>query len=228
VTAAAATRTIQSLFRRLEVSWFKVTCRVSAPSNDALPCAYTSINNAAASTANFSFHLSTYAQHVFGVSSLHPHQVESATIIIFEEDCYERLLVVDRTGGGKSLVLQTVATCVGVITLVIGSLLSLTDNQLSRLKSANQDHGLVKAVHLDKTPDALVRSSLMSKMEEITGDGSETLVLFCLPQYSVEHDVFRGALLWGHQQRTLRLMSINKAHVYSMHGRSFRGCIRVF
>ena len=164
---------------------------------------------------------------MFGVPSLRPRQLEAATRILFEEDCRGRLLVVDRTGGGKSLILQTVATCVGAITLVIVLLLSLTANQLSRLESANQDHGSVKAVHLDDTPDALVRSSLLPKMEEITVDGSETLVLFCSPQYLVEHDSFRGALLRCHQRRTLRLVGIDEAHIYSMHGRSFRSCIFV-
>ena len=145
---------------------------------------------------------------------------------MFDSECRGRLLVVDRMGSGKSLILQTVATCVGGITLVIVPLLSLTANQLSRLKLAGQDHGSVKAVHLDETPDALVRSVVIPKMKGMRGDGSDTLVLFCSPQYLVDHHVFRAARLGCHRHHTLRLVGLDEAHIYAMHGRSFRGCIR--
>ena len=85
-------------------------------------------------------------------------------------------------GGGESLILHTVAVCVGGISLVLVPLLSLTADQLSRIKSAKQNHGSVRAVHLDEVPDALVRLYLMPKMEAMKTDGTETLLLYCSPQ----------------------------------------------
>ena len=135
--------------------------------------------------------------------------------------------MVNCTGSGKNLILQTVAVCVGGITLVIVPLLSLAANQLSRLELASQNHGSVKAVHLDETPYALVQSVLIPKMERMRGDGSDTLVLFCSPQYLVEHRVFQAALLDCHRRRTLCLVGLVEAHIYAMHEHSFCGSIPI-
>ena len=226
--AAGASRIIQALLRRREVARFEAACRDAAPPPSSPRAADDAIGNGATDAeADFPACLAACAHRVYGVPSLRPRQVEAAAKIMFDSECRGRLLVVDRTGSGKSLILQTVATCVGGITLVIVPLLSLTANQLSRLELAGQNHGSVKAVHLDETPDALVRSVVIPKMKGMRGDGSDTLVLFCSPQYLVDHHVFRAALLDCHRRRILRLLGLDEAHIYAMHGRSFRGCIRV-
>ena len=90
-----------------------------------------------------------------------------------------------------------------MIALVIVRLLSLTTNQLSRLKRASHTYDFVKNVHLEETPEKLVLSSLLPTMQQSMGDSSETLLLFCFPQYLADTGVFRNALLQCHHRRTL-------------------------
>ena len=63
-------------------------------------------------------------------------------------------------------------------------------------------------------------------MEAFPYDSSSTLMFLCSPQYLARTTEFRDALLRCHARRTLRLVAIEKAHLYAMHGRSFRDSIR--
>ena len=68
--------------------------------------------------------LASGARCVFGVPSLRPRQEEAVTRILFEPGTGGKLLLVERTGGGKSLVLATVAvTAAGVAVVVVPLLL---------------------------------------------------------------------------------------------------------
>ena len=128
-TAVAAARIIQGLLRRREVARFEAACRDAAPPPAPPRAADDAIGNGATDTeGDFPACLAACAHRVYGVPSLRPRQVEAAAKIMFDSECRGRLLVVDRTGSGKSLILQTVAMCVGGITLVIVPLLSLTAN----------------------------------------------------------------------------------------------------
>ena len=57
---------------------------------------------------------------------------------------------------------------------------------------------------------------------------SETLVLLCSPQYVADMPAFLSALLKCRYQQTLRLVTIGKAHLFVMHGFTFRQPIRLF
>jgi superfamily II DNA helicase RecQ len=150
---ASATRKIQVFVQSREVAQFEATCQETYCSDhvhyrllyargDAL------IDDVASPIKNVAIHLSACAYRVFGVNSLHPRQVENTTKITFGEDFRGRLLVGERTGGGKSLILQPVEICLGAIMLVIVPLLSLAANQLALLAMASQACRLVKANHL--------------------------------------------------------------------------------
>ena len=87
-TAAAASRTIQSLFRRREVVCFDAACRDSAPTPAPLRAADDAIvDDATHATDDFSACLSACARRVYGVPSLRPRQTEAATKIIFDSEC---------------------------------------------------------------------------------------------------------------------------------------------
>ena len=64
------------------------------------------------SIASFTAHLESAAAKVFNVRALRPKQVAALKRIIFDKDSGGRLLVVDRTGGEKSLILSLTAICV--------------------------------------------------------------------------------------------------------------------
>jgi len=52
------------------------------------------------------------------------------------------------------------------------------------------------------------------------------MLLLCSPQYIADNVEFRNALLYCHDRQVLCLIAIDEAHIYAMHGHSFRDSIR--
>ncbi len=77
------------------------------------------------------------------------------------------MLIVDRTGGGKSHILRMAATFLGGIITVIVPLLSLTADQISKIDEANQDRGSMRAVHLDELSSATTDNEVVPRMHAI-------------------------------------------------------------
>ena len=77
------------------------------------------------SSAPLSVLLASGARRVFGVPSLRPRQEEAVTRILFEPGTKGRLLLVERTGGDKSLVLATAAVTAAGVAVVVVPLLAL-------------------------------------------------------------------------------------------------------
>lgn len=69
-------------------------------------------------------HLRADTLHAFCVPSLRPKQEEVITTIIADPKCEGKLLVVDRTGGGKSLILFLTAFAISGVPLIIVPLYS--------------------------------------------------------------------------------------------------------
>ena len=180
-----------------------------------------------ASDAPFTDHLASCAARVFKMPSLRKEQPEAVERIIFDPSCGGKLLLCIRTGGGKSLTLYLTAVSIGGISLVIIPLLSLTANQLERLKKALQRDGNVFCVHLDDAARNDVKQKVIPKMDKFKYASSTTFFILCSPQYIAENVDFRQALLRARDRRVLRLIAIDEVHIYAMHGRSFRDSIRV-
>jgi superfamily II DNA or RNA helicase len=174
----------------------------------------------------FNAHLSSAARRIYGVARLRPKQSEAVSRLLFDEECRGRLILVDRTGGGKSLVLFLTAASVGGITLVLVPLLALTASQLSKLNAAVQRYGTINCVHLDETSPSDLAERVLPKMERIGYDSSESLVLLCSPQYVASTPTFLSALLRCLEKKTLRLIALDEAHLFTMHGATFRHSIR--
>ena len=179
------------------------------------------------SDADYEDHLASAARRVFGIPSLRPKQREAVNTILFGAESGGKLLVVDRTGGGKSLILQLTAVAVAGVTLVIVPLLSLTANQMARISRASSRRMSINAIHLDETSWEDVESKVIPKMESIQPDTSSSLFLLCSPQYIAANKKFCDAFLACNERGLLRLVAIDEAHLFSMHGRSFRESIRV-
>ena len=58
---------------------------------------------------------------VWGTPNCRPKQEQAVETIYFSEECDGKLIVIDRTGSGKSHILRMVATMTGGIILVIVS-----------------------------------------------------------------------------------------------------------
>ena len=64
-------------------------------------------------------------------------------------------------------------------------------------------------------------------MNAIGNESSSSMFIFISPQKLVACGPIRAAILRCHQRKTLRLTVIDEAHLYAMHGRSFRGELRL-
>ena len=89
------------------------------------PPAPSLITNDAPVPADGSFvdHLNYGSYRVWNTQTCRPKQEEAVETICFSEVCGGKLLVIDRTGSGKSHILRMVATFVGGVILVIVPLL---------------------------------------------------------------------------------------------------------
>ena len=134
--------------------------------------------------------------------------------------------MVDRTGAGKLLVLFLTAVAVGGVTLVLVPLLSLTAAQLAKLHAAVQRFGTINAVHLDEHTQEELARTVLPRLEAIRYDSSESLVLLCSPQQLSSSPALLAALLRCRDRQTLRLIVVDEAHLYTMHGATFRDPIR--
>ena len=107
--------------------------------------------------APISTQLAYAAAMVFRKPTLRPRQEMAVTKLVYDKSSQGKLLVVDRTGGGKSLIFSLAAVMVGGIIYIIIPLLALTANQMTKLKEAISDEG---AIFLFRTKDrghAMVR-----------------------------------------------------------------------
>ena len=166
------------------------------------------------------------ASHVWQKNELRPNQVEAVHKLVYDGESQGKLLVVDRTGAGKSLILQLSAVCVGGIIYVCIPLLALTANQIAKIKLALQTQGRVRCYHLDETNPKSVREKLIPRMDAFDPDSSTTMFVLSSPQYLADNVEFRECLLRCHKRHTLRMVVLDEVHLYSMHGQTFRECIR--
>lgn len=188
---------------------------------------YLSDDSSVDSADSFTKHLGRGAGHVFNTRSIHPKQGEAVNRIVLDPTSGGKLIVIERTGGGKSLMLYLTAICVGGISLVIIPLLSLTANQMEKIRRAAQTHGAVYAFHLDEESKHDVKQKVIPKMDSFDYNSSTSMLILCSPQYISENIDFRNALLRARDREVLRLIAIDEAHIYAMHGRSFRESVRI-
>ena len=71
----------------------------------------------------------------------------------------------------------------GGVTLVIIPLLSLTANQMERIKKAPQKDGIVAAIHLDDAAQHDVKENVIPEMDTFPYNSSTTFMILCSPQF---------------------------------------------
>ena len=113
----------------------------------------------------------------------------------------------------------------GVVVVIVPPL-TLTTGQLTKLRGANQHHSQVFAHHVDECSKSFVRNTLILTIRGLSDDTPATVFLLCSPQYLDEETAFRDAILHCAENGPLGMVVIDEAHMYAMHGRSFRTSIR--
>ena len=88
------------------------------------------------SSASFSEVLDNLSARMWSTPSLRPAQAEAITEIMHGR-CGGKLLLVHRTGGGKSHILRMIGSLVGGIVLVIVPLLTLCADQIRKILEAS-------------------------------------------------------------------------------------------
>ena len=139
-----------------------------------------------------------------------------------------KLIVVDSTGGGKSLITFMSAVTVAGISLLIIPLLSLTANQLSHIKKAVSKYRIVTAHHLNDLSSTDLNDSIIPMMDAFPYESLSTMLLLCSPQFIIEHPAFKDALIRAYLRRLLRRVVLDEAQIYAQHGCSLRTLIRIF
>ena len=101
---------------------------------------------------------------VWGMPDPIPHQVAATQKIIFDRRCGGKLLLVVRTGAGKTHVAGLTATMVGGIAVALVPLLSLPADILEGLRRSSDLHGSVEAHYIDDLSAAAVRGTLVLRI----------------------------------------------------------------
>ena len=98
---------------------------------------------------------------------------------------------------------------------------------MSRIKRAMPRFGAVDALHADEMSSTDIDNEVVPKIKSNDGTSSTTMLLLCSPQILATNQNLRHALIAASKRKVLRLVAIDKAHLYAMHGRSFRESIRI-
>jgi superfamily II DNA helicase RecQ len=133
-------------------------------------------------------------------------------------------LLVRNTGGGKSLVRDTVAFILGGVALIITPLLVLGSDQTAKLKTMIQQGTGIEAVHLDEIGvDSQKEKTLITDIESLSSSTSKkTLLLFSSPQRLVSSKSWTECLSYMISNSLLKMVCVDEVHLYVMHGLHFR------
>ena len=135
-----------------------------------------------ADDAPFEYVMDNGSSRVWSASTCRPTQHDAVETIIYDENCGGKLLVVDRTGSGKSRILRIIGTFTGGIVVVIVPLLALSANQMAKIETALQSHGSVAAILLDECSLSDLEGDVVPRMDEVDYDSHSTLYLFTSPK----------------------------------------------
>jgi superfamily II DNA helicase RecQ len=141
----------------------------------------------------------------------------------------KKSLIVQRTGAGKTLIIQVLGAVLKGVILIVSPLLALTTNLAPRFASSNTFNGAIDAIHLDEDADCSIKiTSLIDQLDKKQEDTNNTTFILCSPQYLVSHPSMNDALLRCLDSKVLRAIVCDEAHLLAQHGADFRDDIRAF
>ena len=106
---------------------------------------------------------------VWRMADLRPNQVTICGTLLEDRSCERVLLVVERTGGGKTHCMRLICTYESGIHVIVVPLLALTAGIQINLQQHNNDYGHVNVVHLDEHyQDHNKRKEFIAKMAILT------------------------------------------------------------
>ena len=173
--------------------------------------------------------LTQASQHYWGVETLRPRQSLALATLLHNKRCDRQLLLVDRTGGGKSHVMRLLGTLLGGIILVTAPTLALAADVFEKFRNANESTGPVDAIHFDEThaDDDDSRLQLVEDLLAIKKNTKRTIFLFVSPQKLAKHRDLRDALTCCNRCGLFRAILLDEFHMHCQHGIDFRNEIKL-
>jgi len=146
---------------------------------------------------------------------LHPHHLN-------------HLIVVHRTGGGKTYILQTLDVIERGITLIFIPLLTLSADVMHKFEHTATTWGNVGVYHLDELFDSNCSAfaRLLRRCLLIERNTACSLFMFLSPQFLINRRAALHIFVSCAHERTLQLIMMDEAHIHVQHGTSFSDDIR--
>ena len=138
------------------------------------------------------------------------------------------LAVIQRTGAGKTHILQTLGVIEWGIVLIFIPLLTPSADVMSKFTCANQNFGAVAVQHLGELFDANKRLyyNLLERCCGLLRFTTTTVFIFLSPQFLINHPEARDVFIECSHCTALRVIALDEAHIHIQHGTSFRREIR--
>ena len=130
-------------------------------------------------------------------------------------------LLVRGTGGGKSLVMQTIGVVKGGITLIIENTLSLSSDQMSKIQQVSKDYGNVIPLHLDAIKIDAEKKSTKQFLLGLGANHNITVFIFSSPEKLLDNfwlSIMRNLISSG----LLKLCCVDEVHQFVTYGCFFR------
>ena len=127
------------------------------------------------------------------------------------------VLLVKATGGGKSLVIQTIGVINAGVVIVIENTSSLSADKAEKIRNASKSCGNISSIHLDqvkKEEDKKALSEVLVNLKECT---QNTFFIFSLPETLLD-SIWIETVQMLVISKVLRLVCINKVHRLFMFG----------
>eukprot|EP00956_Cyclotella_meneghiniana_P025824 scaffold54682_cov69-Cyclotella_meneghiniana.AAC.4 len=160
---------------------------------------------------------------VWRMGGLRPNQVAICGTLLEHKACDRVLLVVERTGGGKTHCMRLICTYEQGIRVIVVPLLALTAGIQINLRDHSNDYGHVNVVHLDERyQDQGKRSEFILKIKHMPKSTKSTTIILTSPQFIAEKEDIRKALTDCVSRGTFRSIQFDEAHLTCLQGVDFR------
>ena len=127
------------------------------------------------------------------------------------------LLLVDRTGSGKTHTTRMIGVAKKGITLMVITLHTLTANELAKFIGANQAYSTIEAHNVNEMlhNSKVEYQKLLHCGRALPIATTSSVFLFGSPQFICYHSDFTKMLIGAVDRRFLRLVVLNEVHLYT-------------
>ena len=152
------------------------------------------------------------SKDIWGVEELRPIQLEALWHIVN----YQSLLLVSRTGSGKTHFVRMMGTELGGIVVVVVPLLALMGDQLTKMKSVDGSVEAYNVDQLDEEADGFIDKKLIPRLQEMNEGTTSTVFLFVSPHYLTRHPSMIDAIANANNRKRLFSYHVSKSIVVTL------------